>query len=509
MVNYLKIKTSKTASEVTVYLPVVTNVEDVYTANLTEISTYIYGYRNRFVMDMGVTRKITLEVVRPNPPEYNDSSNDWRYQEQWSNGKWMTKLIELLDPWQNLMNPIVVDGKTTYKGGFALHYESSDKTLMMDFDQNVFLSGSLSPVYGVQNLQFSLPLLVARNSGSKADVPKVTVTLLSNTSPSDTKAITYPEGTMTPAPAVPATWMDLVSDSTSFKNWTMGNTVVWPGQMVEWENCTLSANWKQPLSTRIFSGGDSGTLTVPTGAIRMTVYAVGGGGGAGGWRQPSSVHVYLAGGGGGAGKFIVKSRAVKAGSELIYNVGLGGAGGDGGNAGWAGAAGEDGNPTTVAMMVGDKKVVLIDAPGGKGGQVCETSSDGSPKPQTIAKGGEGYGSGGDAGPGYITGGDGVAEYPNIQSNAGKGGTGGTREGSTNTDYFQGGAGGGASGLNVRIGATPYVSRGGDGGSYYYDDTEGSMVTEPGNGVYGGGGGSGPKSDAGSGGDGLLIVIFYD
>ena len=192
MSSYIEVQRDKNSSKVRFNLPIITNLEDTYKVTLSEQSTYIYGYKNRFVMDMGTKRSFTVTCERPNPVNYNDSSSN---PDDWSNGKWYVRLIELLDPWQNLMQP---------NGGFTFHFESLDSQVMINIDKNVFLNGSISPSFGVQVLKFSLPLVVARMTGADAKIPSVSITFYPNTSKVSGKSVqSFPTGNVSVVPACP------------------------------------------------------------------------------------------------------------------------------------------------------------------------------------------------------------------------------------------------------------------------------------------------------------------
>ena len=107
----------------------------------------------------------------------------------------------------------------------------------------------------------------------------------------------------------------------------------------------------------------------------------------------------------------------------------------------------------------------------------------------------------------VKGGDGSTVAPNTEENVGKGHYGGdTKNAAGNTVAWMGGSGGGASGLNVRVGTTRYTSVGGDGG--YVSGDRFDEIVAPESGTRGGGGGSGPYAVGGAGGDGFVLLVFY-
>ena len=487
MSSYIEVQRDKNSSKVRFNLPIITNLEDTYQVTLSEQSTYIYGYKNRFVMDMGTKRSFTVTCERPNPVNYNDSSSN---PDDWSNGKWYARLIELLDPWQNLMQP---------NGGFTFHFESLDSQVMINIDKNVFLNGSISPSFGVQVLKFSLPLVVARVTGADAKIPSVSITFYPNTSKVSGKSVqSFPTGIVSVVPACPGQWTKDNKDQ-MFAYWSTSasdsGTRYYPGDMISWSTpITLYAIWKTSIQDEILSGSGTYSFTVNSSANRCVAYVVGAGGGGGGAGIIGAIQenkAYQFGGGGGAGgEFIIKSFAVRGGT-MELNVGAGGEGGTMGD-----GRGEDGTDGGDSFILYGKKKII--ARGGEGGSGRKSGSV-NPAP---ALGGQKYYKGGDSGEAGTTGNmDGLRGVP------GSAGPSGSSELSSGvTLYYSGGAGGGCPPLNhvANKNGTTYRSRGGDG--------EG--MGTPGSGVYGGGGGTtafleNPKGKfGGDGGDGIIFVRFY-
>ena len=474
-----------------IYFPHIVSVEDSHAASLTEINTIIYGAENKFVMDLGTQRRITLNCTRTNPANYNDSSAN---PDQWSNGKWITELIKKLDFWQNRMKP---------NGGMTLVLTSPDEELYPSIKPedncNVFLSGTISPKYDVQKITFSIPLVVATMTGSKAKVDTVTLTFKSNSTPEDEFDQTYPEDTYVPVPSIPASWQGLVPSSI-FDYWLSSTGASYaPGTMVKWTaSQTLTARWEGPVGDVPVWGdpSESKVFFVPSEASRVVVYAIGGGGGSGGnyadietsggttsWETKHDVY---SGGAGGGGEFVSQSIMLMGATEITVSVGAGGASAAGNE-----EDGEDGQATTV--IVGE---FVVNAAGGAGGLGAKRSNF------KVTKGGSTYYAGGNGGLKPAAGAtDDSTGTPGVP---GQPGEFVSIPGVKCDEQYFGGAGGGAPPLNTSFGGktSKYISRGGNGGSGTIGGTEAES------GVYGGGAGSGYLFKNTKGGDGLVALVFY-
>ena len=470
----------------TVTLPVITNIEDIFNVMLTETSTIIYGFRNRFVMDMGTKRSFTLTCERVNPPNYNDSSLNW---DDWSNGKWMTEFIALLDPWQNMMGQQEGD-KKSYVGGFTLNLDSCDTTLFPKRTFNVFLNGSISPTYGVQVMKFTLPLSVGRMTGTDAKTDFVTVTLHANDGTSKTFTQSYPRGSRTAVPSCPASWVGLVKRK-RFYGWNQNSTsgaLLFPGTIYQWNSDVhLYVNWKGRIGFLVrFENPEEeeDPIYPPSGTNRCTAYIVGAGGGGG-----SSGGVFVGGkgfanpgGAGAGGEMITTSFSITPSVQIEYTIGEPGEGkteftttpkngGDGGD---------------TILKCGNRTFV---AHGGEGGQGA------SPKILTTAQGGQKYYAGG--GPREDGKTDNASETPGIY---GHGGTDVVEKVNDGQATYYGGGGGGAPPLNHEfLDSTTYSARGGNG----------KAKGEPSNGIFGGGGGTSGEKGGADGGGGFLWIDFFE
>lgn len=521
----------------TLTMPPVRSISTSTSASLTEISTMVYGYRNNFCMDLGTTRRITVRFERVNPFPYNDNSSDTT---MWSNGKWYRHLESMLDKWQNLC----VDSKGELAGGFTFTHIPEDTSLYPVINGNVFLTGNLSMRYkNLQTIEFSLPMVLSRMTGETAQVETVTLTLRTTdleTGRTIETSQQVPKGYETNVPGCPEGWGQY-QPGRVFMGWTDEDGInLHVGAVHTWgKDATLVARWKGVYAVEFIeytgttASGEDGNhwvknVTVPTGVTRAMAYVVGAGGGAGGGynarsnADPSATPRYytFVGGGGGAGEFLQTAEiAVLPGKTITVRLGLGGAGGQNGALA-AVSSGEDG-ADTILEYDGAEWPGGGTARGGEGGKKPDTSTG-------IAQGGTRYYAGGTSDRDSLNGSSGSGASESLPPYGGNGGNG-IEEASETTDLVYvryGGNGGGTSPLYHRIFCDStdtwmppdkqisstvsvrmyYESEGGDGYDYYssYDPTM--------DGVNGGGGGSGyglSVLNAGRGGNGCVLIMYYE
>lgn len=465
-------------------LPIIDSISVDYTAQLSEMNTIVYGVRNRFIMDLGVSRKYTVKVVRVNPKDYDDDSLD---ESRWSNGKWYGEFRDMFDVWQNFCLGSGTKGDKA--GGYTFTFTPGDG--MSDCidelkDVNVFIAGTISQSIssGGQKMTISLPLQVARMSGESREPTQLTLTM--NTSSESGQRFSFvqkfPYGAQIAIPTPLDSWLNLYTNKV-YSHWkTSGGVDYWPGEVITIQsNMVLEAQWTDPLDTHVFTTDDS--YTVPEGATRVMVLAVGGGGGGGSGLGFSLItQFYFAGAGGGAGEFVQKYIEVQPGSTISVSIGAGGAGRDLKTSSEFAEDGGRGGDTIVTYM----DHTLVTAHGGYGGGARRGSFVGA-----NPEGGQMYYAGGS--PGNPKGEDGQTASPNTTANVGKGCEAPTGDMGSGT----GGGGGGASALNHYIGGVLYSSIGGDGGTIGVDPTSGQ---------YGGGGGG--STSSASGASGFVGLIFY-
>lgn len=480
---------------------VVDSIEDTITANLNSTSTVVFGADNRFIMDLGTSRKFTLNISRANPVGYDDSSDD---QTLWSNGKWLREFLNMIDFWQNFgRDPY--SGKST--GGMRFYFSPSAevKETYPTIDSNVFIVGTISPRYvAPQLLKLSIPLQVAGMDVASAGQPTEFVTYQSTIKGMDSVEQEFIKGARVSVISMPSEWEEYTGGQLLVSWQGSDGKTYYPGELVKLTSgMTLTANWKKCLFR--ISSEDSYWDAIGYG--RLMIYAVGGGGAGASCARDTTIHV---GGGGGAGYTRLITIPVRQGDEISWTIGAGGKPDSSGKTRNGGNGGE-----TVVSLNG---LEILRAEGGSGGKAPNVDDTGGPY---TAYGGQGWGSGGTSDipkwvedgeilPGVtidIKGGDGATTLPNTSDYIGKGHYGGdTLSATGKTVPWMGGSGGGASGLHIRLGSSTLISRGGNGG--YISGTTYSDVEPPGSGTLGGGGGSGPNATGGAGGSGVVILAFY-
>lgn len=200
--DYSKIGSANNTGYVpTLALPHIQSISDTLSNTLSEVSTVAYGYENRFIMDLGSTRKIEVKLARINPPDYYDGyseaddpteyyddegnlltgdmhpskKNKFFYADHWSNSKWYAMLREEMNFWQNSLH---ASNKSVY-GGVQLYYStpplnsievdaqtvanlSASRPFYPNMLYNVFMTGSISPSFDGQKMTVSLPLTLSK-----------------------------------------------------------------------------------------------------------------------------------------------------------------------------------------------------------------------------------------------------------------------------------------------------------------------------------------------------------
>lgn len=485
----------------TLRMPLVVDIERNVNVNLTEMGTIIYGCRNNFCMDLGATEKVTFKCERVNPFPYSDMSSD---PDDWSNGKWYRHLEDLFDRWQNFG----LDSKGEQTGGCTMVFTPADASLMAPISGNVFLVGALGVSYSVQKMTFSLPLQFGNMKMTSSEAERVTLTLVTETFDKKTETTTvsvlkgYPQSV-----PLPDEWADIMGGAV-FIGWEVSNGAYVPvGSTYTYQTeMTLTARWRKASSVQYITSDE--TVTVPSGVDHVSVYAVGGGGGAGGSARfielGNQEYVMAPGGAGGAGQTSTASWGVSAGDVISVTIG---AGGECGASRGALSAGDGGDGKNGGKTVVKCRYNICTAEGGSGG-------GGTKNMGGAGKGGEEYVAGGS----YEQ--DGGYEAPNVKENRGKKGTRGTApspSGLANVLRYGGGGGGAA--------AFRYAFIAEDGTRYpasgYYESIGGDGADEADpqvraySGKVGGGGGSGraesylvDKERAGYGGDGAVILAFF-
>ena len=469
-------------------IPNVQSIETTDSAQLTEVSTIIYGFDNNFCMDTGTVEKYTITFRRVQPFDCDDGSSD---PADWSNGYWFIRFKEFIDGWQNL-NYGIVDGEWVRTGGFKFHFEPGTESYRDDepysdlhpiIDRTVFINGTISMSMSGSNLQYinvSLPLSVGSMIRHKQTVGGHEVTLDSDIQDIGTYAARYPVGFNFPAPNAPLKW--LLRPETglmSFKHWYPGTstgTAIYPGTIVEYSINRLTATWDSPIATYEFT--ENTTLsTFPSGAKRMRLWVISGAGGGGGGAQ-RAIYSRRAGGGGGSGGFLASALGFDSTGliSMTFTIGAGGAGGGGGMTPTDGGNGGDSTVTMTYQGEGSEiyDVLVASVAGGRGGKA----------PPNGGAGGSGGSDGG------VSGNSAGVEVV-------------TRPDGTTYDWHVGGNGGVPSGLPVTLGQYSIPSVAGAGGTR----ESGGGGNGDGYGAGGGGGAQGTyRGGAGSGG--YILIAFY-
>lgn len=551
---YLRIRRNESASTVTIHFPIVTRIEDTIRANLTEISTIVYGSANRFVMDLGTQRSFTISAIRINPDSWNDSSDD---SDRWSNGEFENRLVDALDFWQNF--GYTQDG--VWAGGFELEFVSADEDAYPSFRENVFLTGSFTPSYTRpgQRVLYQMTFAVASMQGYNSTVSSVTIymhTTVEGVEYTETKVV--PRGYTTSIPSYPSGWLSLYKGY-SLKGWSLtdgGSVDYRPGDTygpIE-EDLHLYAVWARPVCVMVFdettyatlvsSGGTYSYRDVPESVTVPTQYAsiatctaicIGGGGAAGkaNWYRLSDGGidsdynvVYVPGGAGGAGQYVMTSFTVYPGQAMTVTVGKGGIYRD-----------YDPVDATLSAVTLDGVTMATANAGFTGGDSTGSNSYFS---MQVGAGGAQYYAGGRSYPymydeGEHVGGLLMSESYSTDGSSdgagvpGAGIQGGYSFGSSVFRYIAiPGGGGGAAPLDDHFEdqsgnrypeTGSYTSKGGDG----FIDAN-TFSEEDNFGRYGGGGGAGFRfwdmdgyqftwfdrySQGGDGGDGIVILLFFE
>lgn len=253
--------------------------------------------------------------------------------------------------------------------------------------------------------------------------------------------------------------------------------------------------------TYTFSTAGITNFVVPVNVGTLTISAGGAGGGGGAAGVCSSATSSQAGSGGGGGGAAGSVVTVDLGgsliSQLVFNIGAGGAGGVSGTTANSGQIGG-----TTYVFVGTNTIPVLTAVGGGGGLAGGASSTAG-----------GLGGGGGAGMAPGGGGGGGASSQSV----GQGGLAGSntsfyspaQNGSSGTTTLGGSGGQGSGNSTSVVAATTTGGTGGSGGGST-GGSGGSVTTLDGaNGTFGGGGGggtSGGNCSAGNGGNGGPGVV---
>lgn len=326
---YIERRLSKYGDDtVRLYLPTVTNIEDTITTNLVQKDTLMFGYENKFLSDLGTSRRLAVSVERPNPMPYNDMSND---PSEWSNGKWYKAFLNFTDYWQNFGRDTVTGSMI---GGFRFCYTpmaSSDEDdrvayseLFPVLEKNVFLTGNTDISFTDTVLKFTMNLAVGQMTTDANSIGyEIKLTSVIEKDKNGDITLNTPLGIDVQVPDKPIDWT--VPEGKMFIGWigSDGNSYA-PGSFVKYTDAkayrdkgeffTLKADWMDTeaciMMSRYPNGGErqshvgsnfSSIVTVPqynNGKYEMTflkdaiveiMMIGGGGGGAGGYTETEEV----------------------------------------------------------------------------------------------------------------------------------------------------------------------------------------------------------------------------
>lgn len=533
------------------------SINEVYSSRVMQIPIVVYGFRNAFCMDTGVTKQIELQYIRTQPNTPNDESGDSR---EWTNARWLNALKTAMDRWQMRTN-----GNRLYilrPESERLH-EGDDipgDPMNTYFDEINGLNCYITDVpitYGnvPQILQGKLSLAVGTLYPKQRELSQRNITYYNGSSGTSSLTETlFTAGRWLSLPSPNILWPPLNQQGTIYGDWSwtdnQGNTIsAAPGYVVDLDtvpNPTFTADHIYDGELVIYydnvpGAGKQLTIKKATASQNILIFAacVGGGGGGGCGRIAvyrkdifSGNKFYVTGGGGGGSGGYNSQIAELPGAKdqlftISYTVGAGGAGGanhdneyhkgdNGGSSsvyvasainitGGGGSGGDGGSDDWIdndnyVGLGGQGGTGLFKGNGGDGGQRGHDAKSGSPPMPADSN--------------FYSGGGGAA-YPNeytstLYSDVAPS-SGGTGHAITGVDV--GGGGGGAVWYeSTPPGDYPNAGRGGDG----------AYVQSPaGDGILGGGGGGGGGAKlvssnsigektyrvypGGKGGDGYVIL----
>lgn len=328
---FTRVKTKDLKEEI-FYLPNISEIDFTIGAQLTELPTIIYGAENNFVMDLGTYKQYEIQVERASPSDCDDMGDD---QTKWSNGKWYQELEKFWDFWQNLTYD-KEDGEI--RGGLGFHYESAQPDLYPSISTNVFLTGAMSPTFGVQQMRVSMTLLVARADSESSSIVYGLVKY--HITDDVMYEVKYPVGAQMSLAAIPSSYQAAIPKNGSvFKGWAdasgtlykLSDGTIFTIPDPETGILEFWAKWTQPYCVRVFIEPGDYEVEIPSGddkPDRIITYILGGGG-SGGKNGLAGTSEDLigstAGGGGGAGQFVTHEfRGFDSGEKLKITVGKGG-----------------------------------------------------------------------------------------------------------------------------------------------------------------------------------------
>lgn len=312
------------------HLPNIQSIEEQDSAQLTEISTIIYGFDDNFVMDLGTTQRYTITFRRNQPMPSSDPQKtegetdehfwnrvDYTQSTSWSNGFWYDAFVHFIDGWQNLNCGFIQNGNDkqfAQTGGFHFHYNPPEQqydNLFPVLDENVFIAGTVSMSYSGSNLQYlniSLPLAVSTMVRNQSGPPMREVIYHFTSTSSTFFTALYPVGVSSVAPYAPASWNNLSQGGVVQYWYPPGHPgeEYYPGSQVPAGINELIAAWKRPWAAYFDDASTiHGTAITIDENIRSRTsvmnYILVGHGGRGGYGIGNNPYFGYGGGGGSGG----------------------------------------------------------------------------------------------------------------------------------------------------------------------------------------------------------------
>lgn len=483
---YIERRLSKYGDDsVRMYLPTVTSIEDTITSNLIQKDTLMFGYENKFISDLGNSRRLIVSVERANPMPYDDLSGN---PDDWSNGKWYKSFLDFTNYWQNYGRDTITGSMI---GGFRFVYTpkvSAKEDERVEYgelypviDKNVFLTGNTNVTFSDTLMKFTMNLAIGQMTTDANSLGyEIRLTpMTGDEEKNEDVIINTPQGIDVMVPDRPLSWK--VPKGKMFGYWTGpgtdGGTVRYnPGDFVKYTVAktyrdekqgkffTLSAVWvdveaclmmtlnpsnnygeKQShigdishiVTEPTYKGDGKYELTFLSDAIVEATVIGGGGGGAGGYSWTKKVSASRTSVGwfdSAVNETLSFLTETMTGSLLMKEVMTsGGAGGSG----YMGVF-------TISVSAGDKFICEIGRPGG-------TDYDSN---VLVPEGGL-YrdGQDGESTTVYLTRNDTSSA---MKPYAVKGGTGGKRDGKGGGAYMSGGTGGNCEEKKATRGTTATV-----------------------------------------------------
>jgi len=338
----------KDGSSKTMYLPNIQVIEEDDNAQVTEISTIIYGFDDNFAMDLGTVQSFAVTFDRVQPKKVEDpewdpgytkdmffGNVDYTKQDEWSNAFWFEAFKYFIEGWQNL-NFGIVDGEFKQTGGFKFHFEPqvdritgvSYDDLYPVLDETVIFSGQAQYDFvpnRLQRMRMTLPLVTSTMipSGTSQEYYTVTYRMYDEEGIEEVFTQTFPKGVRSVVPNVPTEWM-FKARGAMFDYWLDNEGIMhMPGERLNKDILTLYGHWTKAKYAFYTDSSDTVELKGGenfTGVSRATMIIIGAGG-TGGTGTPAGTGYAGLGGGGGSGAYVTRTASISNESIIIMTEG--------------------------------------------------------------------------------------------------------------------------------------------------------------------------------------------